>query len=111
MPNDIFTYSVEYPDSAIEAKYSPYITCDSATGIVTIIQAPRDVVVLADDVKLESIEFVGVATNSKITIRTDTLFLFNTNPAYADSMADDITLALTDVNSVSFYVNWTGIIK
>ena len=110
-PDDAFTYALEFPDSAIEAKYSPYITVNSTTGIVTIVQAPRDVVVLADDVALESIEFIGVVTSSKVTLRSNKLFLFNSNPTYADTINDDVTLALTDVNSISFFGYWSSPLK
>jgi len=110
-PDDAFTYVLEFPDSAIEAKYSPYITVNSTTGIVTIVQAPRDVVVLADDVALESIEFIGVVTSSKVTLRSNKLFLFNSNPTYADTINDDVTLALTDVNSISFFGYWSSPLK
>jgi hypothetical protein len=110
-PTDTFTYTLEYPDSAVEAKYSPYITVDSATGIVTIVQAPRDVVVLPDDVKLDEIEFIGVATNSKVAVRSNKLFLFNSNPTHADTVNDDVTLALTDVNSISFFGYWSTPLK
>ena len=110
-PDDTFAYSIEFPDAAVEAKYAPYITVDGSTGIVTIVQAPRDVVVLAEDVALESIEFIGVATSSKVALKSNKLFLFNSNPAYAETINDDVTLALTDVNSISFFGYWSTPIK
>jgi len=103
-PDDVPVYSIRWIDSAIEAKYSPYLVVDSATGILTVSQATG--VTLADDVKLESIEFVGVGTTSRVTIETNTIFYFNPNPAFDDSLNSDVTLALTDVNSISFFAYW-----
>ena len=108
-PDDVPVYSIRWLDSSIEAKYSPYVKIDSATGIITISQATG--VTLADDVKLESVEFVAMATTSRVTVESNTLFYFNPNPAYNDSLSADVTLALTDVNSISFFVYWAGGLK
>jgi hypothetical protein len=90
-------------DSAIETKYSPYVTVDSTTGVVTVSQATG--VTFADDVKLESVEFVGIGTTSRVTVETNTIFYFNPNPDFDDTLNSDVTLALTDVNSISFFAN------
>jgi hypothetical protein len=108
-PDDVPVYSIKWLDSSIEAKYSPYVKIDSATGIITISQATG--VTLADDVKLEAVNFVGVGTTSRVTVASNTLFYFNPNPAYNDSLNADVTLALTDVNSISFFAYWTTPIK
>jgi len=36
----------------------------------------------------------------------NTLFFFDTNPLYKDTLHSDITLALTNTNSISFYLSW-----
>ena len=108
-PDDVPVYSIKWLDSSIEAKYSPYVKIDSATGIITISQATG--VTLADDVKLEAVNFVGVGTTSRVTVASNTLFYFNPNPAYNDSLNADVTLALTDVNSISFFAYWTTPLK
>jgi len=108
-PDDAPVYSITWIDPAIEAKYSPYVAINSATGIITVSQATG--VTLADDVKLESVDFVGVATTSRVTLETNTIFYFNPNPTYDDSLNSDVTLALTDVNSISFFFYWGDSIK
>jgi hypothetical protein len=96
-------------DSAIEAKYSPYVAIDSATGTITISQATG--VTLADDVKLENVEFVGVGTTSRVVVESNTIFYFNPNPDFDDSLNSDVTLALTDINSISFFAYWSTPLK
>ena len=108
-PSDTPVFSIKWLDSAIEAKYSPYVAIDSATGIITISQATE--VTLADDVKLENVEFVGVGTTSRVTVETNTIFYFNPNPDFNDSLNSDVTLALTDVNSISFFGYWGSPLK
>ena len=108
-PDDVPVYSIRWIDSAIEAKYSPYVVLDSATGIITISQATG--VTFADDVKLESVDFVGVSTTSRVVIESNTIFYFNPNPDFDDSLNSDVTLALTDINSISFFAYWKFSLK
>ena len=108
-PSDTPVYSIKWLDSAIEAKYSPYVVLDSATGIITVSQATG--VTFADDVKLESVDFVGVATTSRVVVESNTIFYFNPNPDFDDSLNSDVTLALTDVNSISFFGYWATPLK
>ena len=108
-PDDNVAYSIRWLDSAIETKYSPYVTIDSITGVVTISQATG--VTFADDVKLESVEFVGIGTTSRVTVETNTIFYFNPNPDFDDTLNSDVTLALTDVNSISFFAYWASPLK
>ena len=108
-PDDVPVYSITWSDSAIEAKYSPYVTVDSATGIVTI--SPASGLVLPEGTPLEQVEFTGKVSTSKITMTTSTLLYFNANIDYKDTQNSDITLALTDVNSISFFAYWSSNIK
>ena len=108
-PDDEVTYSIRFIKPDIEAKYSEYIICDSVTGEITI--KPAESVVFADDVKLEMVEFIGIATTPKIKIETNTIFYFNNNPLHAETLNSDVTLALTDVNSISFFAAWGSPIK
>ena len=108
-PDDVPVYSIGWLDPAIEAKYSPYLVVDSATGIVTVSQATG--VVLGDDIRLESVEFVGRITTSRVTVTSNTIFYFNPNPIYDDSLNADVSLALTDVNSISFFAYWSIALK
>ena len=61
------------------------------------------------------IEFVGVGKTSKTTIKSNTIFYFHSNSwedeADYESLEADVTLALTDVNSISFFVTWSRSLK
>jgi hypothetical protein len=57
------------------------------------------------------ISFVGIATTPKIKVKTNTIFFFYNNPLYQDTLQSDITLALTDVNSISFFGTWNNPLK
>jgi hypothetical protein len=57
------------------------------------------------------IEFVAVATTSRARMTGTTMFYFQTNPLYAETKESDITLALTETNSISFYAAWSASIK
>jgi hypothetical protein len=112
-PDDTPVYSIEFIDPAIEEKYSSYLTVDSATGILAIKTATG--VHLPEDTKLEMVEFIAKATTSRVTVASNTNFYFHSNSwnsqADADTLDTDITLALTDINSISFYAAWLRSIK
>jgi hypothetical protein len=108
-PNDEIVYSIKFVKPEIEEKYSEYISCNPYTGDITI--KPAEGVVLPDEVKLEMVEFIGIAVTPKVKIETNTIFYFNNNPLYADTLNSDVTLALSDVNSISFFAFWAVIIK
>jgi len=66
---------------------------------------------LPEETRLKMVNFIGVAKNSSITMKTNILFFFVNNPLYKDTLESDITLALTDVNSISFFATWKQSIK
>lgn len=112
-PNDEFTYSIEFLKEDIKAKYEKYVKLDPALGTVNISVA-KDII-LPTDTKLEMVEFVGSATSSKTTVKSTTIFYFHSNSwndeeAY-ESLEADVTLALTDVNSISFFATWSASLK
>lgn len=103
-PEDVATWELVWTDPAIEAKYASYFSLDSATGILTI---NRPEIELPEDTKLELVPFKAKASTDKMSAFTTTLFFFNANPAYRETMSQaDVTLALTDTNSISFYGTW-----
>lgn len=108
-PDDVITFSIEFVDPAIEAKYSPYVICDPETGTITI--NPATGVTLAEEIKLEMVEFIGKGSTPRVTVVSNTIFYFNSNPDYADTLNSDVTLALTDINSISFFSYWSQSIK
>jgi len=112
-PNDEFTYSIEFLDESIKAKYNEYIDVDSVSGSVRIETAKG--VLLPADTALEMVEFKALATSVKAKVESNTIFYFHSNSwsdqsAY-DTLEADVTLALTDVNSISFFIAWGGSIK
>lgn len=105
-PNDTLTYSIEMlPDSV---EYAQFVTCDPVTGVVTI---SKPNLPLPEETRLKMINFIGIVESPKIKMSTNTIFFFVSNPLYADTLESDITLALTDINSISFFASWGTIIK
>jgi hypothetical protein len=107
-PGDVLTWSIVWDDPALEATYSQFVSVDPTTGIVTIYKPTTQ---LPAETKLKMVQFKVRGTTPRIKIESPSLFFFDLNPAYAETQASDITLALTDVNSISFYGTWYGIIK
>lgn len=105
-PNDTVTYSVEVAEDSKE--YAPFISCDPVTGVVTI---SKPNLPLPEETRLKMVNFIGVAENTRVRMTTNTIFFFVSNPLYADTLQSDITLALTDVNSISFFAYWNVNLK
>jgi hypothetical protein len=93
----------------MEAKYGSYISIDSASSRLTI--APATGVTLPEATELEQVSFSARVSTSRVVMDTTTLFYFNANPDYADTQNSDVTLALTDLNSISFFTYWSSSIK
>ena len=112
-PEDKPVFSLEFLTKEIEDKYSKHVEIDSATGIVKINTA-KDIVLPADT-KLEMVEFIGIGKTSRTTIKSNTIFYFHSNSWNSDEAYDtleaDVTLALTDVNSISFFATWSSNLK
>lgn len=100
-PDDPFTYSVVIDSDSL--AYEPFISCNSETGLFTI-QKPT--LEFEPDVKLKMVKFIGVAENDKIKMTTYTIFFFDVNPDYESDIESDITIALTEVDSISFFQFW-----
>lgn len=107
-PQDTITYSIEYYDEQTKNEFGPFIIVDSVTGMFTL-EYPT--VQFSSDVKLKMVEFKGVASTNRIKIETNKMFFFAVNPAYESTYMSDVTLALTDINSISFFAVWNAILK
>lgn len=107
-PDDPVVWSIEWDDPALEAAYASSLVLDSATGMLTI-NKPQ--VQLPQDTKLKMVEFRAVATTSRARLESPVLFFFDLNPLYSETKDSDITLALTETNSISFYAYWSLLIK
>lgn len=107
-PDATISYSLEFVDSGVGQEYQSFFSIDSVTGEITIVPPT---VVLPEETKLKMIEFIVRATTHNITIESQQIFVFHSNPLYADTLDSDVMLALTDTNSISFYAYWNAIIK
>lgn len=107
-PEDIITYSIEYYDQQTQDQFGPFINIDPLTGIFTL---NYPTVSLSDDVKLKMVEFKGVASTPRAKLETNKMFFFMVNPLYKETYKSDITLALTEINSVSFFEFWGSFLK
>ena len=72
-------------------------------------------IILPADTKLEMVEFIGIGKTSKTTITSNTIFYYHSNSwsdtDSLDTLQEDVTLALADVNSISFFAYWGRSIK
>jgi len=107
-PDDIITWSLEWLNAEDEATYSPFMNLDAVTGTLAITKPSTQ---LPAETKLKMVEFKAKAASNRITLESPVLFFFDANPAYIETQANDVTLALTSTNSISFYATWYGIIK
>jgi hypothetical protein len=109
-PDEAITWTLVWLDPALEAKYSSFVALDSTTGELTI-QEPTTVI-LDENTKLEMVNFKAVASSDKMSVTTPNIFFFHINPTYKSTVEQsDITLALTDTNSISFFAAWMFSIK
>jgi len=108
-PDIDFVYSIELDEDSLD--YASFISCDSTTGVVTI-QPPVDMT-FQENEKLKMVKFVGKAESNQTTLKTNTIFFFDINPDYRESedIESDVTLALTEVNSISFFAFWSFSLK
>jgi hypothetical protein len=107
-PEDQVTWALEWIDPSVKATYEQFITLNPTTGILEITKPTTS---LPAETKLKMVEFTAVATNSRARMTSPVLFFFDFNPAYNETKESDITLALTETNSISFYAYWSTYIK
>jgi len=104
--NEPIKYSVKLLDES-QSKYLPFITmkdngeCD--------IKYPR--FDMPEETKLVMVQFVIEAETSVMKLTSPVIFFYDTNYNYKTTAESDITLALTNVNSISFYLAWGSSIK
>lgn len=106
--DDTVSYSIEWLNPETKAAYEPFMSLNSVTGLLTIAEPT---VVLPEETKLKMIDFIAVAKTSRTIIKSPVIFYFQTNPLYKDTLQSDITLALSDTNSITFYAAWGIVIK
>lgn len=107
-PYESPAWTLKWSDAALEAEYGQFVSIDSVTGVVTI---TKPTTTLPAETKLKMVEFTASANVGAVTMESPVLFFFDFNPAYSETKSSDITLALTNTNSISFYLTWYGIIK
>lgn len=109
LPDFSLKYSVDFVDPAQKALYEKYVSVDQTTGILTITN-PVDVI-LPETEKLVMVQLKITFSSQYTSLEAPSLFFFHTNPLFKDTMQSDISLALTNTNSVSFYGIWYFVIK
>jgi hypothetical protein len=102
--NEVFQYSILCDDPAMLVKLNECMSLTSE-GDFTV-TAPS--LVWEQDEKLKLIEFKVYATteSSSITFTSPNLIFFATNPSVEVSLTGDITTALENINSQSFFATW-----
>jgi len=107
-PDDVITWSLVYDDPAIEAEYGEFLHIGETDGMVSI---TKPTVELPPETRLKMVSFKAKADTGRGVLVSPTVFFFHLNPAYSETKDSDITLALTETNSISFYGSWTNFIK
>ena len=109
--NEDFTFSVVSGDPAMKDLLDACISL-SADGDFTI---TNPTMTWNPDEKLKLIEFkiIATTTTSSITFSSPSLIFFASNPAVATSLTGDVTTALENIDSQSFFAVWqpTAVIK
>lgn len=102
IPEETFTWSLEFESPEIEELYSSFITLDAETGDLTVTEPT---VALPEGEIIQMVRFKSKATSPSITIESPWMFFFDVDPN-ADSMAteNDITRALSETNSTSIFL-------
>lgn len=108
-PDEQVTWSLVWDDAVLQSKYASFLSLDSVTGMLTL---NRPDVALPEDTKLEIVTFKAKVTCDKLSATSANIFFFHVNPSYRETLQQsDVTLALTDTNSISFYTAWFFSIK
>lgn len=103
--NEDPVYSVYWEDETLMNTYNQFFIMDSVTGILEILEPTVE---LPQDVKLKMVEFRIKATIKDTVITSPSIFFFDVNPLYTETQETDITLALTNINSISYFAAWGG---
>ena len=97
------TFNIIWEDSALEAAYASSVTIDSETGVLTI---TKPTVELDPSVVLQLVRFkVNIATNS-VNLSSNGLIFFHANPTFTGDISTELTSALENLNSQSFFAAW-----
>jgi hypothetical protein len=107
-PTDPVTWSIVFADPDTEAKYSKFFSINN-NGILNISEPD---VALPEDTKLQIVSFRAKASTDKIDIVSPDIFFFQVNPLYKETLdQNDVSLALTNTNSISFFAAWKNCLK
>jgi len=109
LPDFALNYAVDFVDPAQKAKYEKYVSVDQVTGILTITN-PVDVI-LPETEKLVMVQLRVTMASQYTSLDAPMLFFLHTNKLFKATMQSDISLALTNTNSISFYGQWFYVIK
>lgn len=102
--NEMPKLTIKFKDPTLGEKYAPYVVISPDTiGMITITYPRFD---MPEEVKLQMVEFSVLAEFSNITMESPTLFFYDTNYNHKTTIQGDVTLALTETNSVSYYGSW-----
>lgn len=103
--SDPATLTIKFDNPAQADKYGPYVSINDR-GIITITYPRFE---MPEETKLVMVQFEVEASTPRIKATSAKLFFYDTNYNYKDTLESDVTLALTDTNSISFYAQWYSI--
>lgn len=103
LPDLTWSFSIEFEDAADAAVYNPFM---SLVGSDITVNKPM--VSLPAGEKLKMVRFRIKAVSDRFEMYSPWMFFFHVDPTNEEDLTTDITLALTNTNSTSFFVNWTN---
>lgn len=102
-PDEAFTWSIEFEDSADEELYSSFFNIDQTTEILTV--AKPNVPLPADET-LKMVRFKVNCVSDTVVLPSTWLFFFQVDETLDDQTAEyDITRALSETNSTSVFLS------
>ena len=103
VPDATWTYSVEYENAEDEPVYSPFV---SLVGDDIVVNKPT--VDLPEGEKLKMVRFRIKASTDVVDVYSPWMFFFYADPNNTEDISTEVTLALTNINSTSFFATWAN---
>lgn len=103
IPDATWTYSIEFENAEDEPTYSPFMSL-----VATDIVVDKPTVSLPAGETLKMVRFRLKAQCGLFEMYSPWMFFFHTDPSNTEDLGTEVTLALTETNSTSFFASWTA---
>ena len=103
IPDATWTYTIEFENAEDQTTYGSFMTL---TGDDIVVNKPT--VGLPAGEKIKMVRFRLKGNCGLFQMYSPWMFFFHTDPDNTEDLSTEITLALTDTNSTSFFASWTA---